>query len=125
VVAVDVSPTALQLARTSYESLHVVAARVPPLPFATASFDLVIASHLLWCVLPDLTKLFEEIGRTLTPGGRCLVVQTFYKPGEQRYGNEVIEQPEDLIRLIPFRVVRTVEIDRFSNHKLVALAERD
>jgi len=39
------------------------------IPFATGSFDCVIANHMLYHV-PDLAKTFAEVCRVLRPGGR-------------------------------------------------------
>ena len=67
--------------------------------------------------------LFREVKRVLKPGGHYLIVQQFYKTEEQKYGREVMQTPEDLMRMLPFRLVHHVEVDRMSNHKLVALTE--
>lgn len=40
------------------------------IPFASGSFDGVLACHMLYHV-PDLAKALAEIQRVLTPGGRC------------------------------------------------------
>jgi ubiquinone/menaquinone biosynthesis C-methylase UbiE len=40
------------------------------IPFAAASFDAVIANHMLYHV-PDRTKAYAEIRRVLKPEGRC------------------------------------------------------
>lgn len=123
VVALDVSATALRTARSRGDALDVVVARVPSLPFASGSFDLVVLSQLLWYVLPDLNGLLAEVKRMLPIGGQCLIVQTFYRPGDQQYGNDVMEKPEDLLRRLPFRLVRTAENDPRAGDKLIALAE--
>lgn len=75
-------------------------------------------------MLPDLSVLFAEIKRVLIPGGHYLIIQQFYKPKEQKYGREVMQTPEDLVRMLPFRLVHYIEVDRLSNHKLVALMEK-
>jgi len=85
----------------------------------------VVTAELLWYVLPKLSELFCEIKRVLKPGGHYLIIQQFYKPEEQTYGKDVMQTPEDLIRILPFRLVHYIETDRLSNHKLVALVGKD
>ena len=123
VVAVDVAPTAISAGRARYRDVDFVAGRVPPIPFRCAAFDLVVTSHVLWYVLPELSALFAEIRRTLAPGGRYLLVETFYQDGQQRYGNDVMETPEDLIGLLPFRVAQLVETNRTTTYQMVAVAD--
>ena len=123
VVALDVAPTAISAGRARYPGVDFVAARVPPIPCCPGAFDLVVTSHLLWYVLPELSSLFAEIRRTLAPTGRYLIVETFYHDGQQRYGNDVMEKPEDLLGLLPFPVAQLVEVNRMTNYQIVALAD--
>ena len=44
------------------------------LPFASASFDTVVATLVL-CTVPDQAKTFEEVHRVLRPGGRLLFLE--------------------------------------------------
>ena len=122
--ALDISPTAVSIARSRYPQIEFMAASIPPLPFNDECFDLVVSSELLWYVLRDLSPLFEEIKRVLAPGGRYLIIQKFYSPEEQSWGREVMQTPQDLLVMLPFRLVHHVEADPSSNHKLVALLER-
>jgi SAM-dependent methyltransferase len=50
-------------------AIRAVSADAQALPFADASFDLVVANHMLYHV-PDRPRAFAEIGRVLRPGGR-------------------------------------------------------
>jgi len=124
VAALDVSSTAIEIAQSRYPDIEFLVAAPPPLSFPDERFDLVVSAELLWYVLPKLLVLFREIKRVLEPGGHYLIIQQFYKPEEQKYGREVMQAPEDLIKMLPFRPVHCVEVDRLSNHKLVALVEK-
>ncbi|WP_052128921.1 class I SAM-dependent methyltransferase [Neosynechococcus sphagnicola] len=121
VTAIDISPTAVAAAQARYPEIQFLAAPIPPLPFPDASFDLVVSAELLWYVLPQLPALFAEIQRVLIPGGHYLMVQQFYQPGEQKYGNEMMQSPADLLPMLPFQVVQEIEVNRFSNYKYIAL----
>ena len=125
ITALDVSPTAVRIARSRYPDIEFVVGAVPPLEFSDHSFDLVVSAELLWYVLPKLSVLFAEIKRMLRPDGHYLIVQQFYNAEEQQYGKEIMQTPEELISMAPFRVIHHIEMDRISNHKLVALLGKD
>jgi ubiquinone/menaquinone biosynthesis C-methylase UbiE len=68
----DFSPGMLAEARANLDGAHPFAfeqADAQALPFAHASFDAVIANHMLYHV-PDRAKAFAEIRRVLRPAGR-------------------------------------------------------
>lgn len=126
VTAVDISPTAVQIAKARYPGIEFMADAIPPLRFPDGSFDLVVTGELLWYLLPKLPELLGEIRRVLKPGGHYLAIQQFYQPGEQSYGNEIMEAPEDCVAFVKaagLTIVRTVELDRWVHHKFVLLAE--
>ncbi len=125
VTALDVSRTAVQIAKQRYPDIEFLVASVPPLQFPDESFDLVLSAELLWYVLRQLDRLFTEIKRVLIPGGHYLVVQQFYNLEEQKYGKEIMQTPEDLISMAPFHLIHHFELDRLINHKFVALLEKD
>jgi SAM-dependent methyltransferase len=122
-VGLDISPTAVKIAGSRYPEIDFQAMDIQQgLAFPENSFDLIVCSELLWYVLPYLKELFAEIGRVAVPGGTLLIKQRFYPPGDQRYGNEIMEKPEDLLALLPFTVVRTMDVDRFAEHYWVLVA---
>jgi len=124
VTALDISPTAVQAAASRYPGIRFLTAEIPPLPFADGEFDLVVAAELLWYVLPKLEELFSEVRRVLSHSGRFLILQTFYQPGRQQYGREVMSSPADLLRMLPFELLHQVECDRLSNYKWVGLCRK-
>jgi ubiquinone/menaquinone biosynthesis C-methylase UbiE len=68
----DFSPGMLAEARANLAGAHPFAfeqADAQAIPFADASFDAVIANHMLYHV-PDRAKAFAEIRRVLRPAGR-------------------------------------------------------
>ena len=72
----DISEGMLQSARTALQGISFESqiADAQSLPFADASFDLVIANHMLYHV-PDIALSIQEIRRVLVPGG-CLYAAT-------------------------------------------------
>ena len=83
-----------------------------------------MTAELLWYVLPMMTQLFAEISRVLKRGGHYLIIQQFYQPGQQKYGSKIMQTPEDLLRMLPFRTLHQMDIERMSNHKFVVLADK-
>lgn len=69
----DLSPGMIETARANLDGrlphLHFQVADIQELPFDDASFDVVIANHMLYHV-PDLAKGLAEVQRVLKPGGR-------------------------------------------------------
>ncbi len=124
VTAVDISPTAIGIAKSRYPQISFLPASAAGLPFADASFDLVVSCHMLWCVMPQLQSVFEEVRRVLKPGGHYLILTKYYNPGEQKFATEIMTCPEDLIRILPFRPFCCLDVNRFSDHRFVTLSER-
>ena len=79
-VGVDVSPTLIEMGRHEIESsdlsekIQLQVAQATNLPFADASFDVVLTSHVIKHLDDDaLEKAFGEVHRVLGPGGRFLL----------------------------------------------------
>jgi ubiquinone/menaquinone biosynthesis C-methylase UbiE len=71
VVATDLSPRMVELARENGVAAEV--ADVQALPFPEASFDVAVAAWMLYHV-PDLPKGIAELARVLRPGGRLVAM---------------------------------------------------
>lgn len=72
------SDYSLGMAQEAWQNLHAAAPAVPimvanvdiqAIPFADASFDVVVANHMLYHV-PDRPRALAEVDRVLAPGGR-------------------------------------------------------
>jgi SAM-dependent methyltransferase len=70
VVAVDLSPRMVELARERGVDARI--GDVQALPFADGEFDVAIAAWMLYHV-PDLDRGIAELARVLRPGGRLVV----------------------------------------------------
>ena len=71
VVAIDVSPRMVELARARGVDARV--GDVQELPFADGEFDCAIAAWMLYHV-PDVDRAARELARVLGPGGRLVAV---------------------------------------------------
>lgn len=69
----DLSPRMVELARA--RRLDAQVGDVQALPFADASFDVVVAAWMLYHV-PDIPRALSEIERVLAPGGSLVAVTT-------------------------------------------------
>jgi len=88
----DISPGMLATLRSNAERLKLevetVATGAEVLPFADASFDLVLG-HAILHHIPDLSKAFAEFHRVLKPGGTVVFA------GEpSRYGDRIARIPK-------------------------------
>ncbi|MBS1869044.1 MAG: class I SAM-dependent methyltransferase [Actinobacteria bacterium] len=88
----DISPGMLETLRGNAErlglSVETVATGAEQLPFADASFDLVLG-HAILHHIPDLSKAFGEFHRVLKPGGTVVFA------GEpSRYGDRLAQVPK-------------------------------
>ena len=84
VVGIDIDDKAIEHARSNFEkdNLEFQVADALDLPFDTASFAVVICSHVYEHV-PDPYKMFAEIHRVLRPGGVC-----YFSAGNRLMWNE-------------------------------------
>ncbi|MBF0530813.1 MAG: hypothetical protein HQK55_16405 [Deltaproteobacteria bacterium] len=95
------------------------------LPGAPGDFDLIVMAQTIWCVLPNLRQLLSNYKTLLAPSGSLLISQHFLKPGQQKYGMEILSSAEDLIRLLRssgFKIDATLETNRLTNHHLAIMA---
>src|SRR5439155_26929748 len=83
VTGVDFAPAMIAEARRKAAdraiAVRLEEADAEQLPFAPASFDLVISSHLLW-TLPHPEAAIDEWIRVLRPGARLVVVDGQFDP---------------------------------------------
>lgn len=71
VVGIDAAPRMVELARERIPSAKLEVARAEELPFADASFDVVVAVGVL--EYGDLEASLQEVARVLRPGGRAVL----------------------------------------------------
>jgi ubiquinone/menaquinone biosynthesis C-methylase UbiE len=89
VTGIDFAPEMLALAKDKAAkagaAIRLEHADAENLPFAPASFDLVITRHVLW-TLPHPEAAISEWIRVLRPGGRLAVIDghSLVKPGEEQ-----------------------------------------
>ena len=76
VTGLDSDPAMLAAARMRADGAHVQAAfvegRIEQIPFADASFDVVVAVTVL-CFVADASRAVREMSRVLRPGGRLVL----------------------------------------------------
>jgi len=80
VVALDMTPEMLQVARRRVPHLKTVIADAFKLPFADATFDAVTIGFGLRHSREDLPLFLAELRRVLRPGGRCVSLELSHPP---------------------------------------------
>jgi SAM-dependent methyltransferase len=99
VEAFDISQTAIEKARRRIPEVgffvHDMVGE-PVLPREDRSFSLIVMAEVVWYILPVLAQVLAEFRRLLAPDGMLAIKQSFLRPGEQKYGNEVVASPDDL-----------------------------
>jgi len=113
ILAVDISPTAIKKAKQKYRHLG-IDFRVMNIKKEYKNiknrFDLIIISQLMWYILLDFRSIVNYlIKNTLKKGGYLLINQAFYKPRVQKYGKEIIANPEDMLKLIKLKPIERIE----------------
>jgi SAM-dependent methyltransferase len=92
VTAVDSSPTLLEAAREAQPDADFFLADAAELPFADASFDLVVAFNSLMDI-DDMPGAVREAARVLEPGGRVCVCVTHPFQDAGRFATREADAP--------------------------------
>jgi SAM-dependent methyltransferase len=74
VIGADLSPEALHFVQRERPTTTPVHTSLTALPFTTASFDVTLATTVLYAI-PDDDQAVAELARTLRPGGALLVIE--------------------------------------------------
>lgn len=105
--SIDISPVAIEKARTLFPQLDFEVANVATDLSKYQSIDAVLLSEIIWYILPDLNTILETLKRDFA-GKYLLVNQVFYK-GTQRYGTEYFTNLNEFIAYIPFKLLAQCE----------------
>lgn len=124
ILAIDISPTAIKKAETIHGKngiVYQVMDLQKKYDKINGEYDLIIMSQLMWYILPLFEDIVHHLSKKLTDDGYFLINQTFYKPEDQKYGEEIVSTVEDMLRLMNLEVTEMIETNRLSNHNVVAL----
>jgi hypothetical protein len=79
-------------------------------------------SQVIWYILPEFPSIIEHIKKNvLNKDGTLLINLTFYQPGTQTYGNEVLSDVKNLCDLVGMEVIEMIEMNRFQNSNAIVL----
>ena len=128
---VDISPTAIDRARTLFPNLEfeVLDIRTPPRQ-ALGPFSLVVSKEVLWFVIPELSEVLDRLKVMVRPGGWLLMCQSFPPLDRPFYGKDALSNPDHLMQLLTSRMTPLascvcMEHDRPGNGPtLIALLRR-
>lgn len=125
--AVDISQTAIKKAKKKYGRLKIdfeVMDVQKEYKKIDKKFDLIIVSEILWYVLPNFAQILNNLKKNLKPKGYLLIKQAFYKPNEQKYGREIVSSPEDMFKILKYKIVEMIELNRFENPVAIVLFKK-
>ena len=92
---------------------------------APQKYDLIVMSEIMWYILPNLKKILYYLSKNILKNKGCVLInQAFYKPGIQKYGNEFIEKPEDLINLVKLKLIKRVDMHNLNDFDSIMLFEK-
>ena len=112
VLAVDMSQTAVRKATARYPACQFQVLDALELGSLRRAFDLIVCNELLWYVVWELDKFFKGVRSVAHENSFLMIMQFLPPPEEQRYGRDVMVGVEGLLNLIPFRVIKTLEVNR-------------
>ena len=105
--SVDISSEAIDKAKELFPDLDFSIADITKELDSFKELDCVMLSEIIWYILPDLRKLFDDLKEHFK-GKYLLVNQVFYK-GTQRYGTEYFTSLDEFIAYVPFKLVGRCE----------------
>lgn len=126
--AIDISPTAINKAQEQYGSSKIefqVMDIQKELKNITDDFDLIVVSDVMWYILPKFKEIMGHLsGHILRERGYLIINQTLYKPGQQKYGKEIVSTIEDMLACISITPIDIFEINRMANYHAVAIFQK-
>ena len=131
ITGIDVAPTAIQKAKEKYGDLGIdfiacdIEKEFEHLLLPSSGVDLIIMSEIMWYVLPTSKDICKGIERYLKDEGYLLISHTFYPPGKQKYGKDIVSNIKDIFKLVSLPLVEMIETNRFENHHAFCLFKKD
>ncbi len=123
ILAVDVAPMAIKKAKRDYSDIDFRVMDIKKeYKKIKEKFDLIIMSGLMWYILPEFREIMNYLmENVLKKNGYFLTFQPFYKPQEQKYGNEIVRSVQDMLSLINLEPIEMIEINRLNSHSAIIL----
>jgi len=127
ILGVDIAPTAIKKASEKYNHLGIEfkvfdAGKYWDMADKVGKdFQLVVMSDIMWYILSEFESVVKYLDRIVSVGGYLLINQTFYPLDEQKYGRETASSVEDMLKLIPYELVETIEVKRSDSQHAIML----
>lgn len=122
--AVDISETATTVAGNRYENIDFYCTDITREALDYSVYDCIFMNETMWYVLPQLKELFQQINTGLLRSQGIFVLNNhLYQDEKQIYGREYITTIETLLELMPFKIIHTLENNRFKNYDITIICK--
>lgn len=107
---IDISETAVQKARENFPELPFYVGSALELSSRAMKYDALLFAEVMWYVLDDLKKIFNNIERSFGDrgGGYVLINQFFYPEGVQQYGRNYFTNVDQMIDFFPWKCIEKI-----------------
>lgn len=114
----DISPTAVAVARALFPGLHFFVGDIRQLDELLFKVDCIILNQVIWYILEDFGQALVNCISHLNPNGVLVISQAFLKDGEQRYGKHMFDgfygldrymrsMQEQYAKVLPLRMIES------------------
>lgn len=129
ITGLDIAPTAIKKAIERHGKLGInfkVSDIIKDYKSIPGSFDLILMSQVMWYMLKDFEKIVSYLSKkSLAKMGYILINQSFYGAGAQKYGNEIIETPEEMINLVKMKLAARADTHKGKGINVLALFQKN
>lgn len=110
ITAIDISPTAIEKARTRYAGIDFRVSDIGKVSFEEDFFDLIIIVEVFWYILKDIATILEKIKMCLSDKGYFFTSLSF---PDRPIGKEVFPNKEAFTKLIKknFAILELAEME--------------
>lgn len=124
ILGIDISETAINAAKSRYPDIIFKTLDITKTPFNYSKYDCIFVTEIIWYVLPYLENIFSEINKGLRESKGIFVLNNhLYQNSEQKYGREFITTIETLLSKLPFKILYTIENNRFENYDITIIGK--
>ena len=125
IIGIDISETAINKSKNKYKDIEFKCLNIlNEYDKLSVKFNLIVMSQIMWYILPQFDKIIKILWEKLNDDGYLLIMQSFLKQEEQKYGKEIIKNIDDMLQIINHESIEMIELNRFKEHDSIILFKR-